>query len=75
MNKMLRIDEVCGVLGVSVMTFYRIRRDHGFPEPAVKIGKKIVRWTQQQVESWIQQQDSRHVLVCEVSEDSMSGQA
>ncbi len=62
MNKMLGIDEVCGVLGVSVMTFYRIRRDHGFPEPAVKIGKKIVRWTQEQVENWIDRQDASQVM-------------
>lgn len=63
MDKMLGIDDVCSVLGVSTMTFYRFRRHHGFPEPAIKIGKKLVRWSPSQVEWWIEQQQNNENVV------------
>jgi excisionase family DNA binding protein len=56
MDKMLGIEEVCGVLGISVMTLYRIRQNNGFPHPAIKIGKKLIRWTPSQIEEWVAQQ-------------------
>lgn len=60
MQKMLGIDDVCTLLGVSVMTLYRIRKSHGFPPPAIKIGRKLIRWNPSQVEEWIEQQTRFH---------------
>ncbi len=58
MEKMLGIEEVCGVLGISVMTLYRIRKNNNFPAPAIQIGKKLIRWNANQVEKWIEQQQA-----------------
>jgi excisionase family DNA binding protein len=62
MQKMLGIDDVCTLLGVSVMTLYRFRQNNGFPHPAIKIGKKLIRWNPSQIEEWVAQQgpDSTH---------------
>lgn len=62
MEKMLGISDICKVLGVSNMTFYRIRRDHGFPTPAIQIGKKLLRWSQSQLEAWVRSRSKPRLL-------------
>lgn len=48
---LIRMSEVCEVLGLSRSTIYKLLSEGRFPEP-VQIGDRAVRWRVEQVEAW-----------------------
>jgi len=48
---LIRIADVCELLGISRATVYRLRSEEDFPEP-VKLGPATVRWSIDAVEAW-----------------------
>lgn len=57
MDRVLRLNEVCQLIGVSRHTIWRHRRDGDFPKP-IRIGRQCLGWRAGQIEAWI---DSRQV--------------
>lgn len=53
-NKLLRINELAAILGVSRTTVYRWSERSDFPKKK-QIGPNSVRWLQSDVENWIQE--------------------
>jgi len=50
---MIDINEVATKIGVSVGTVRNLRRnDQTFPEP-VRLTKRLIRWREQEIESWL----------------------
>jgi prophage regulatory protein len=50
--KLLRIQEVIRVTGLSRMTIYRYEKSGEFPKRR-RIGKNSVRWLDQDIETWM----------------------
>ncbi len=48
---LIRVADVCELLGVSRSTVYKLRSEEAFPEP-VKLGPRAVRWSVDAVEAW-----------------------
>ena len=48
---LIRVADVCELLGVSRSTVYRLRSEEDFPEP-VKLGAATVRWSIDAIEAW-----------------------
>ena len=48
---LIRIADVCELLGVSRSTVYKLRSEKAFPEP-VKLGPATVRWSVDAIEAW-----------------------
>ncbi|MBV7522327.1 helix-turn-helix domain-containing protein [Ensifer sp. ENS12] len=46
------VKDICRILNVSRTTFWRMRRDRMFPEPAEMYGR-LLRWPIPQVHEWI----------------------
>lgn len=52
-NRLLSINEVVDILGVSRMTLYRWRDSGRFPEGRKIAGSNMVRWRESTVDQWI----------------------
>ena len=50
-NALLRLKDVCALLGISRSTIYYRVSDGSFPGP-VKIGKRSVRWRAEDLDAW-----------------------
>lgn len=53
--RMLAIRDVLTYLGVSRTKLHDLRKNHGFPGPALLVGK-MQRWDVRDVDSWLDQQ-------------------
>ena len=51
-DRMLRIDEVVGVVGLSKSVIYKRIKAGDFP-PGLQISTRAVAWRQSDIESWI----------------------
>jgi predicted DNA-binding transcriptional regulator AlpA len=49
----LRIDDIVELLNISRATFWRLRKDEGFPN-GKKISKRIEIWNTSQIQDWIE---------------------
>lgn len=54
MAKMLSINSLLVSLDISRTTLHRLRKDAGFPAPAVVHGR-MQRWSEDDVDAWINQ--------------------
>ena len=52
-NRLLRLDEVLELCGISRSELYRQMAEKKFPRP-VRVGVRAVRWRQSDVDEWIQ---------------------
>jgi prophage regulatory protein len=50
-SKILRVDEVCEMVGISKSQIYRLMRRREFPKP-VALGVNSVGWTLESIQSW-----------------------
>lgn len=51
--KVIRLNELVEVLGVSKTTIWRWRQSNeGFPQP-VLMGPKLIGWDKEEIESWL----------------------
>jgi len=51
--KVIRLNELVEVLGVSKVTIWRWRKsDQGFPQP-VLMGPKLIGWNEAEIQSWL----------------------
>lgn len=48
---LIRVADVCELLGVSRTTIYRLRSEEAFPEP-IKLGARAIRWRIDAIEAW-----------------------
>jgi len=55
MSRMLKIEDLMSLLGVSRSTFFRLRKENKFPAPTLRVGK-FDRWDPRDVEAWVEQQ-------------------
>lgn len=53
-NKLLNLNELAEILGVSRSTIYRWSERPDFPKKQ-KIGPNSVRWLESEVENWVQE--------------------
>ena len=51
-DRMLHIEEVMEMTGLSRATIYRKMRKGQFPKP-LKLGDRAVRWRQSEIEAWL----------------------
>lgn len=51
-GRLIKIDTVCGIVGVSRATVYRLIKSDGFPGP-VKIGAASL-WVEREVVGWVE---------------------
>lgn len=55
-EKILRIKQVCERLGgISETTFWRLRKNSGFPKPITIRGTSIKGWHETSITQWIQE--------------------
>lgn len=50
---LLRIEDVCNLLGVSRTTLWRWRREGMFPQPR-RVGPNVVGFLESEVDEWLQ---------------------
>lgn len=50
--KIININELVNILGVSKTTLWRWRKEGDFPEPII-LGKNIIVWKESQIEEWL----------------------
>ena len=53
MIKLLKIKEVCQVVGVSRGHVYNLMKSHNFPRP-IELSARSRAWRQDQIEKWIE---------------------
>ena len=51
-DRLLKLPEVCRIVGISRMTVYLRMDDAGFPRP-LDIGGNSVRWRESDVRAWV----------------------
>lgn len=56
--RMLAIRDVLAYLAVSRTKLHTLRKEHGFPEPALVVGK-MQRWDIKDVDAWLEMQRQR----------------
>lgn len=49
---LLSVKQVCEKLGVSRVTFWRLRKNDGFPTPYC-VSESAQRWSEQEVDEWV----------------------
>ena len=55
---LIRLTEVCELLGLSRSTVYRLLSEKAFPEP-VRLGPRTVRWRIDAIEAWRDAHDAK----------------
>ena len=53
-NKLLRIEEVCQLLGFKTSTIYKYIKEKNFPKP-IKLSSRASRWKYKDIENWLNQ--------------------
>jgi prophage regulatory protein len=51
-SRLIRIDTLTQMIGLSRSTVYNLIRSNQFPQP-IKIGDRAVAWSESEVEDWI----------------------
>ena len=51
-DRMLRVDDVQAMTGLSRSGIYALMRDSDFPEP-LRLARKAVRWRESEVSAWL----------------------
>lgn len=54
-DKLLKLPEVCELVGLKRPTIYKYIKTEGFPKP-IKIGSRASRWSYAQIMEWIEKQ-------------------
>ena len=65
LDKILRINEVAYITGLSIPSIYRLRKLGQFPN-SIKVGLKAIGWYESEIEAFLQ---SRRVETREVGND------